>query len=663
MARKSSAGKDSATEPVKVPVELGTGKSLVKEGDHIGLADAVSRLLVEKFFVFDTETDGLHFMLATMDGVGFYLPSSDSSVYINMYGTTDKWRNTVVSALKPVFESDSIGKIGHNIIYDMHILANVDVSVNGPILDTMIAAYLANPDDRPFKLKVLVPKHLKIAMKTYAEVNREDILDMAVYCMEDARCTYLLYLDRKTALVREELWTHFLKVEMPFLKVLFSMERIGIKIDIERLCMLKRIFEKGQRKLKSMFYMKMFGKDSDDVTINVTRKVKGQQVRISVPFNIDSTDHLGELLYNIKRIPVRDRTKKGNKPSTDKNALSKLASEGHDGLALLMKYREIQKLLTGFITPMLDEHQVNGRVHSSYLQHGTRTGRLSSSSPNFQNIPVRSSHGKAIRRCFLADPGYRLIDADLSQIELRLMGHFSMDPNLLKAYKENLDLHDITANLVLDLPANTSKLPQNKHIRTLSKGLNFGLQYGAGPRKFAFLANQQLDDKHKITEDQAKEYIDKYFKRYAGVKRFQILYPKEVKLKGYATTVLGRKRFLPNIRLPRTDRKDWAKAAAAEREALSTLIQGTAADVLKLAMLKAHNRGLKIIAQIHDQLLVLAPADAVAVQVPILKDSMENCGLKFAVPIVADIHVVERWEGVEESGEPAVFREEEQYLP
>lgn len=602
-----------------------------------------------KFFCFDVETDGQHFMLAKLDGIGFYMPTSQKCYYVNLYKASNKWIDKVIKSLKPFFENEKIGKVGHNILFDIHIMQNYGVEVNGPLFDTMIASYLINPDDRPFKLKRLVPKHLKLEMREYDEIDRENILDMAIYCMEDAEYTFLFYKNRKEALLTQNLWRLFNDIEMPFLKVLFKMERRGIRVDVDKLAKLRTDYEGKLEELKGYFCKQMFGVESDKVLITITKTIKGEKKKVDVPFNIDSNDHLAELFYHIKGYPVIARTpiktkilpngtekKSGGKPSADKAAFGKLAERGYEGPDILLKYRELNTLLNNFIIPILETHMVRGRVHASYLQHGTRTGRLSSASPNFQNIPVRSDYGKEIRKCFIADEGYKFIDADLSQIELRVMAHFSKDPQLVRAFKEELDLHTLTGELVLGIKGRE----MTKSERTLCKNLNFGLQYGAGPRKFAILA--------KISEDEAKEYIDKYFKKYFFVKSFQVAYPKQVRVTGFATTVLGRKRYLPNIKLEKVSKEAWKKVSAAEREALSTLIQGSASDILKLAMIRADKQGIALIGQIHDQLLATDKTDTVVNSAKIVKESMENCGLKFDVPIVAKVNIVDRWEGINE---------------
>ena len=637
------------------PKVLASYMTLINEGDDEKLAELIVKLSSNKFFVFDTETDGAHFMLAVMDGIGFYLPEDGSCYYINFYKTSNLWVNTALNYVKPIFDSKSIGKVGHNIIYDSHILKNTGIDINGPILDTMIAAYIANPDDRPLKLKSLVPRHLNIDMRQYKEIDRNNIIDMAIYCMEDCRCTYLLYINRKDALLKVGLWEHFITIEMPYLKVLLEMERRGIKVDVERLYFLKKLLDKAVLKYKNLFYKKMFGQPYGDVKIYIQKKIKKETVKVEDTFNIDSTAHLGVLIYTMKKYPIESWTSGGKtgikKPSTDKKALQRLADAGHEGLDILMKYRELQKLITAFVNPILEEHMINGRVHSSYYQHGTKTGRLSSADPNFQNIPVRTSHGKALRKCFMADEGDKIIDADLSQIELRVMAHFSGDQLLLKAYRDNLDLHDLTGQEILGMRPGETSLPDNKAKRTLCKQLNFGLQYGAGPRKFTIIANTELPKSAKITEEESKLYIEKYFKKYCGVRAFQVAYPKEVRSRGYATTILGRRRYLPNIKLStyHPDKKIsnelWRKKAAAERAALSTLIQGTASDIMKLAMIKAHNHGLKIIAQIHDQLLVASAKSDVEKNTVDLKECMENSGIKLRVPVIASVHAVDRWEG------------------
>lgn len=617
-----------------------------------------------KHLSFDVETDGKHFIIAKLDGISFYF-KNDRGYYVNLYKTSEKWQKTCLDKLKPFFENEKIGKIGQNIIYDIHIMMNYNIEVKGPIYDTLIACYLLNPDDRPFKLKKLVPKHLKIEMREYKQIDRENITDMAIYGMEDSRCTYLLYQFTKEKLLAANLWRLFNDIEMPFLRVLFNMERRGIKVDVERLSNLRNKFEKKVEELRNTFCIKMFGLPHEGVEITVSKTIKKEKQRVKVPFNIESNDHLAELFYNLKgfRINGKIPLTKTKKYSADKHTINKLVEQGYDDVYLLLEYRMLNTLLKNFIRPILDEHTIGGRVYPTFLQHGTRTGRLSSSHPNFQNIPVRFEDGKEIRKCFVADEGYKIIDADLSQIELRIMAHYSKDPNLVKAYLENIDLHDLAGQEVFGTQPGATSLPENKDVRTLCKNLNFGLSYGAGAKKFALMANIELakQDKeekeqgtftisHKITEEQSQQYIDKYFKKFYGIRSLQVSYPNEVRRTGYATTILGRRRFLPNIyKKPFTgnrmiDKENWKKTAAAERQAVSTLIQGTASDVIKLAMIKADHQGVLLFAQIHDELLAVVKQEREQEFVEILKDCMEHCGLTFSVPIVAKIITSDRWE-------------------
>lgn len=637
-------------------IELRPNTHIITESDLGVVAKLVIDLGEAKHFSFDVETDGKHFILAKLDGIGFYIPDSDRGYYINMYGASSGFIKNMLDTVKPYLEDDKKGKIGHNILYDMHVMKNYDVDVKGPLFDTMIASYISNPDDRPFKLKRLVPRHLKIDMREYEDIDRENITEMAVYCMEDARCTYLLYKDRKKVLLDSNMWRLFNDIEMPFLRVLFDMERRGIQVDLDRLTAMRKRYEKKVEELRDTFCLEMFGKpyienrdalksamslESDTIKISVTKSIKKIKKRVEVPFNIDSNDHLAELLYSIKKYPVVSRTKTTGKPSVDKLAMDKLSDKGYEPVSILLEYRTAETLLKTFIIPILDEHTINGRVYPSYLQHGTRTGRLSSSKPNFQNIPVRTKDGKEIRRCFMADKNWKLIDGDLSQIELRVMAHFSKDPNLLRAYRTGLDIHNLTGELVLGIKGRE----MTKAERTLVKNLNFGLTYGAGPRKFATMANLMLPKDAKLTEDSAKAHIERFFSKYVGIRTFQNVYPREVKKTGYATTVLGRRRYMPDIKLPKTNNECWRRVAAAERESVSTIIQGSAADIIKLAMIRAHSRGIKLVAQIHDQLIATAPAEDVDRSAAVLKDCMENCGLKFEVPIVANLSTSERWEG------------------
>lgn len=607
------------------------------------LEDLRKNNIEKKHFSFDVETDGKHFILAKLEGIGFYLPYLDRGYYINLKTTDEKWIKFVLESLRPFFEDEQIGKIGQNIIYDVHIMKNYGVDVNGHIFDTLIACYLVNPDDRPFKLKVLVPKHLKIQMRQYKEIDTNNIVDMAVYCMEDARCTYLLYLNRKEALLKNNLWRLFNDTEMPFLKVLFKMERRGIRVDVDRLAKLRTDYEGKVEILKNKFCLQMFGYETDKVLISVPRKVKGETKRVDVAFNIDSPSHLGELFYHVKKYPIHSRTpiktrevngvivQTGGKPSTDKVALTKLAERGYEGLDILLEYRLLETLLKTFIRPILDEHMIQGRLYPSYLQHGTRTGRLSSSNPNFQNIPKRSDYGKEIRRCFIADPGTKIIDADLSQIDLRCVAHFSKDPNMVQLFKDGVDFHTRTGQRVFKII--TRDMTDTE--RTLCKNLIYCIQFGGGPRKFALLA--------KISEEEAAVHFENFYREHPLVKTLQVNYPKEVRRIGYATTILGRKRYLPNIFLPRTTKDNWKKISGAEREAVSTLIQGTTGDIVKLGMLRADKMGLAIVAQIHDELLVISKEENVENDSKALKDCMENCGLKLAVPVVANMAIMDRW--------------------
>ena len=664
----SKSKKDVVSEKSKL--ELRENTVLVLENDLEKLTALSAALERNKYWCFDVETDGAHFILAKLEGIGFYLPDNESCYYINFYKCSQMWIDTVISTLKVHFENMNIGKMGHNISYDMHVMKNYGVDVKGKIFDTMIACWLINPDDRPLKLKTLVPRHLKIEMRTYDSIDKENILDMAIYCMEDVRCTFLLSRWCKEHLIKDNLWKLFNDVEMPFLRVLFNMERRGIRVDVDRVIALRAEYEQKVEKLKLDFCEKLFGCRSDKVLIDVIKKVKGISKKESVQFNINSGPHLAVVFFNMKKYPTLSKTK-GGKASTDKHALSRLAEAGYDGLDILLEYRSLETLLKNFIRPILDTHMISGRVYPSFLQFGTRTGRLSSSKPNFQNIPVRSREGKAIRRCFIADEGYKIIDSDLSQIELRIMAHYSEDAQLIKAYKENIDLHDLTSQLVFGYPpgfSDTDLHPENKATRTLCKNLNFGLSYGAGSRKFAFLANIELAgidkeeketgkfiESHKITENQAKEFIEKYFNKFSGIKKLQMLYPKEVKRVGYATTILGRRRYLPAINFPKTNKEGWKKASAAERAALSTLIQGTASDVIKLAMIRADQKGLKLAVQIHDQLLVYSKIENVEKDKETLRDCMENCGLVFCVPIKAKIVIVDRWEQESENAKSEEF--------
>ena len=570
------------------------------------------------FFVFDLETTSLNVRSADIVGFSFaYATSSHAheACYLPIGHTEGQQlpRQKVLEKLKPILESPAIQKGGQNIKYDTLVLANHGIHVFPISDDSMVASYILNPAE-PHNMDAMSLKYLGHQTIKYEEVTQkkkigfQDVpIDQATqYSGEDSDVTYRLIELLKNKLKEEKRLSLYQDIEMPLVSILVDMEQAGVKVDISFLKQMSKNLEEDMRLLEEEVY-----------------KISGET------FNIQSPKQLGEILFEKLKLPARRKTKTGF--STDVDVLTEL-SEHHPLPAHILSYRELSKLKSTYVDQLITlADPKTHRVHTSYNQTIAETGRLSSSDPNLQNIPIRSDLGQKIRRTFIAEKGCELLSSDYSQVELRLLAHLSQDSALIHAFKEDQDIHTQTAAEVLGV---SSKMV-NSEMRRMAKAINFGLMYGLS----AFGLSKQL----KISIEKAKEYIEKYFSRYAHVKKFMEGIIEEAKEKGYVETMMGRRRYLPDLKSANPQLRGLA-----ERMAINTPIQGSAADLIKIAMLHIVKRfekeklKTKMILQVHDELVFEVPTPEIEKVKKLVQEEMEGA-FQISVPIKVDIHTGPTW--------------------
>ncbi|MEY4427374.1 MAG: hypothetical protein RLZZ182_63 [Pseudomonadota bacterium] len=582
----------------------------------------LTRLNAADLTAFDTETDSLDPMQARIVGLSFsdkvgeacYIPlrheGPDAPVQLPF--------DEVLSRLKPWLEDASKPKVGQNIKYDTHVLANHGIAVQGYAHDTMLQSYVLEAH-RKHNLEDLALRHAGRSGLSYEEVAGKGAQQIpfaqvpveraAQYSCEDSDLTLHVHQALWPRLQAEpQLLDIYQRFEMPTSRVLQRIERNGVLVDASLLQ--QQSHELAQRivALEQEAY-----------------ELAGQ------PFNLGSPKQLGEILFVKQGLPVVKKTATGA-PSTNEEVLEKLA-EDYPLPARILEYRGMAKLKSTYTDklPLMVNAQT-GRVHTNYAQAVAVTGRLSSNEPNLQNIPVRTAEGRRIREAFVAPPGHVIVSADYSQIELRIMAHISQDENLLKAFAEGLDVHKATAAEVFGVPVDQVSSEQRRY----AKVINFGLIYGMSA--FGLASNLGIE------RSAANAYIDRYFQRFAGVKRYMDDTRAQAKAQGYVETVFGRRLWLPEINSP-----NGPSRAGAERAAINAPMQGTAADLIKLAMvavqdtLDAQQRGSRIIMQVHDELVLEVPQaelDWVKAEVPRLMASVAT----LRVPLLAEVGAGPNWE-------------------
>jgi DNA polymerase-1 len=518
--------------------------------------------------------------------------------------------------LKPILEDTEVKKVGQNIKYDWIVLKRYGIHLQGIEGDTMIASYLLNPTKHNHNLSDIAQEYLDRSVTNYKEVVGTGMKAVTFdhiglerardYSCEDADVTLQLSHLLFPKLKEEGFKDLFDRVEMPLVMVLSKMEMNGVKIDLD-------LLQEYSKEIETQLQQKM------DRIYAFAGEV----------FNVNSSQQLGKILFDKLKLPVVKKTKTG--ASTDVEVLKKLSLH-HDLPLEILSYRNLTKLKSTYVDalPKLI-HPKTGRVHTSYNQTVTATGRLSSSDPNLQNIPIRTEEGNRIRQAFIPEKGWHLVSADYSQIELRILAHLSKDETLIEAFQNEEDIHARTASEIFEVPIEKVTPP----MRREAKVINFGIIYGMS----AYGLSQQLVIEPKI----AQAYIDGYFKKYTGVQAYIEKSLEEARQKGYVMTLLHRRRYLPDIDSPTV-----AVRQAAERMAVNTPLQGTAADMIKVAMIHIQNRieefGLstKMIMQVHDELVFEVPEEELQKAIPMIQNEMETV-MNLSVPLKISIHSGRNW--------------------
>lgn len=572
----------------------------------------LNQLKKQKLFVIDTETTGLDPLSAQLLGISFSWTKGEA-YYLNISDQHQGW----LKSLYTILSSENIKKCGHNIKFDIRVLNQAGLDVRGVYFDTMIASYLLHPENRQHNLDALT-----FAELGWEKINHHDLLGegykeknfaavptekMAIYSCEDADFTFRLMEILEKKLKEEKLWKLFQTIEVPLIPILAAMENTGILLD-------KKILQQMEKELKA----------------EVTKLEKEIYQLAGTKFNVSSTKQLKEILYDKLELAVKGIKKTKTGLSTAADELEKI-KDAHPIIPLIQNYRELTKLLSTYVEalPLLTNPKDN-RLHTSFNQTITATGRLSSTEPNLQNIPTRTPLGKKIRSAFIAQPGYCLLSLDYSQIELRLVAHLSQDKKMIAAFKTNEDIHTATAAAINGVKLNEV----TPNMRREAKAVNFGIIYGQGPHG--------LSQGTGISYGQAQDFIAKYFTTYPGIKAYISHNLTEAKKNGYVETMLGRKRYLPEI-----NSSIIMLQKSAERMAINMPFQGTAADMIKLAMIKIEEAikdkdDIKMILQVHDELIFEVKKTETAVYTKLIKNIMESV-LTLKVPLVADSNSADNW--------------------
>lgn len=521
----------------------------------------------------------------------------------------------VLSRLAPVLSAERPRKLGQNLKYDLQVLRNYGIKVRGVAFDTMIAHWLLHPDAPSHSLETIAREELGVQVQTYKELlaqgGEREIREVSVeraarYSGEDAEMVVRLRPSLTRKLAKSELIRLFEDLEIPLIEVLVAMERHGILVDIEEL--------------------RTRGKELE---ILLERTKEELFALAGCAFNPNSTPQVREILYERLKLPVLERTKTG--PSTDAQVLRELA-QYQEFPAKLIAYRELEKLRNTYVEKLPQYvHPKTGRIHTSFNQTGTATGRLSSSEPNLQNIPAKTEAGVDIRRAFVAPPGKVLLGADYSQIELRILAHMAGDEALVEAFRRGEDLHRRTAAVLFGVPLEAV----DARMRTIAKRVNFGIIYGITP--------YGLSRDQGIPQEEAKALIDRFFQAYPKVAEFVERLVEEARAAGYAQTLLGRKRPLPGLRNP--ERRGIGQD---RRNAINTPIQGTAADLVKLAMLRLHRAWKEgklpaaMILQVHDELVFEVEESQAERAAGLIQELMEGV-YELRVPLKVDVKIGRNW--------------------
>ena len=597
--------------------------SVVTITDQAVFDSWLSRLEVAPLFAFDIETTSLNYMQAEIVGLSFAIEPGEAAyvplAHLNpgLEGQLD--RDRILDQMKPMLESDAVKKVGQHLKYDTNVLANHGITLRGIAHDTMLQSYIIDAVGGRHDMGSLALKYLGLRVISFEEVagkgakqvsfDHVDIEQAAAYAAEDADVTLRLHEALMPKLQAEPMLNEvYQRLELPLVPVLSKIERNGAFISIEKL--------RAQ---------------SHEIAIRLAELESHACELAGQPFNLASPKQLGEILFEKLELPVIKKTPKGA-PSTAEEVLVELAND-YELPAVLIEHRGLAKLKSTYtdkLPEMVDAR--TGRVHTSYHQAVTATGRLSSSDPNLQNIPIRTEEGRRIRQAFIAPEGRKIVAADYSQIELRIMAHLSSDAGLLNAFANELDVHSATAAEIFDVSLDEVTTDQ----RRKAKAINFGLIYGMS----AFGLAKQIG----VARGEAQEYIDRYFARYPGVADYMDATRAIAHDQGYVETLLGRRLYLPEI-----NARNKQRQLAAERTAINAPMQGTAADIIKLAMIDVDAwltetaLDAKMIMQVHDELVFEVANEACETLCNNVTERMANV-IELQVPLLTEVGVGASWD-------------------
>ncbi|MCK4708646.1 MAG: DNA polymerase I, partial [Gammaproteobacteria bacterium] len=628
LANLSSDGNEVQADPASASLTSSAPSSMPSEASYETVLDKqafekwLKKLTTAEQFVLDTETTSLDYMQAKVVGVSFAVEAGKAAYvpFAHDYeGVPEQLsEEQVLGALKPLLEDKDKGKVGQNLKYDKHVLLNHGIELQGISDDSMLESYVVDSTSR-HDMDTLALKYLShttihfedVAGKGAKQITFDKVeLDKAgPYAAEDADITLQLHqVLHEKLMADEKLMKVYREIELPLIDVLQRMEYTGVKVNVN-----------------------MLNQQSDELAASI-EAIKQQAYELAgEEFNLASPKQIQHILFEKMEIPVIRKTPKGQ-PSTAEDVLQELAEE-YELPKLLLESRSLSKLKSTYtdkLPKMVDAN--TGRVHTSYHQAVTATGRLSSSDPNLQNIPIRSAEGRRIRQAFVPEQGRIMLAADYSQIELRIMAHLSQDESLLTAFAEGIDVHKATAAEVFGIPLDEVENEQ----RRAAKAINFGLIYGMS----AFGLAKQLD----ITRSEAQEYVDLYFARYPGVKAYMEQMRELAKEQGYVETVFGRRLYIPDIKASNAQRRQYA-----ERTAINAPMQGTAADIIKLAMISLEQKiqvkklPIKMIMQVHDELVLEVASDHIDAATDLIRTEMEQAA-SLKVPLVVDVGLGDNWD-------------------
>ncbi len=592
---------------------------ITKENELLSIIEDIKK---KKFFSFDLETSSLDYMEAKIVGISVAL-SDKKSYYIPIgHSSNIKYKQLsekyVLDNLKPILQSEKLKKIGHNLKYDRNVLVNYNINLVGIEHDSMLLSYVYDSTAIRHGLDNAAEKYLShktihyedVAGKGAKQIPFADVdIDIAAeYACEDAVISLELYNFLWSKVSKDKnIVKVYSDIEMPLVPILSKIETNGVLIDSKALQKLSKDLDKELNEIESKCF-------------KITNK----------EFNLNSPKQLQEILYDELKIPVSKKTPTG-KPSTDEDTLQFLA-QTNELPKLILEYRSLNKLKTGYTDKLpLQISKTSGRVHTSYQQAITSTGRLSSTDPNLQNIPIKTSRGKKIRKTFIAQGEKRIFAADYSQIELRIMAHLSEDKNLLKAFKNKIDIHSFTASEIFAIDIENVSTDD----RRAAKAINFGLIYGMS----SFGLSKQLG----IPISAAKDYMDVYFERYPRIKSYMNQIKDFAKNNGYVETIYGRKLYLPEISSKNVQRRKYA-----ERTAINAPVQGSAADIIKIAMIQidqwlSNNKSdTKMIMQVHDELVFEIPEKNAVADVENIIKIMKNC-VSLNLPLEVNYGIDKNW--------------------